>query len=347
MSDMSALLFAGVLLLGNAFFVGAEFALISARRTQIEPLAESGSRKAKATLKAMENVSLMMAGAQLGITVCSLALGSVGEPAVAHLLEGPFHSAGIPDALLHPISFVVAMSIVVFLHMVIGEMIPKNIAIAGPERAALLLGPPLAGIVTLLKPFVVGMNVIANAVLRSLGVQPKDEVASAYTRDEMAGLIDESHREGLLASGEHELVSGAFSLEDKTVASVLLDPHSLVFLSTGVSAEEVERRAVDTGYSRFPVASEDGSMLGYLHIKDVLETEPEKRRRPIATKWIRPFATMRSTDSLRVAIQAMQVKGAHMGQVIDADGSIAGVVALEDVLEELVGEIVDQPVSTS
>jgi CBS domain containing-hemolysin-like protein len=147
MSDTTAFVVAAVLLAGNAFFVGAEFALVSARRTKIEPRAATGSRTARTTLRAMENVSLMMAGAQLGITACSLGLGAIGEPAVAHLLERPFATAGVPDAVLHTVAFTLALAIVVFLHMVLGEMVPKNIALAGPERSTLALGPPLLAVI--------------------------------------------------------------------------------------------------------------------------------------------------------------------------------------------------------
>src|SRR3546814_2880577 len=134
MSDWTAVIIALLLLGFNAFFVGAEFALVSARRTQIEPRAQAGSSMARTTLRAMENVSLVMAGAQLGITICSLGLGAVGEPAVAHMMERGFHGLGVPDDLAHPIWFVIAVTIVVYLHVVLGEMVPKNIAIAGPAK---------------------------------------------------------------------------------------------------------------------------------------------------------------------------------------------------------------------
>ncbi|MBF6621351.1 MAG: DUF21 domain-containing protein, partial [Patulibacter sp.] len=189
MSDTVALLI-GVVLLGlNAFFVGAEFALISARRSEIEPRAEEGSRAAKITLGAMEHVSLMMAGAQLGITICSVGLGYIAEPALAHLIEPLFEAIGIPSSLLHPVAFVIALSIVVYLHVVLGEMVPKNIALAGPERSALMLGPPLVMVVRILRPAIAGLNWVANVVLRGVGVEPKDEVTSAFTRDEVAGLL--------------------------------------------------------------------------------------------------------------------------------------------------------------
>ncbi len=152
MSTGSAIALALVLLGANAFFVGAEFALVSARRTTIEPRAQAGSRAAKITLRAIENVSLMMAAAQLGITICSLGLGYLGEPAIAHLIEKPLATVGVSDALLHPIAFAIALSIVTFLHVVLGEMVPKNLALAGPDRAALVLGPPLAFVVRVMRP---------------------------------------------------------------------------------------------------------------------------------------------------------------------------------------------------
>ena len=166
MSAPAALVVALLLLLGNAFFVGAEFALVSARRTQIEPRAEAGSRMAKTTLKAMENISLVIGVNQLGITVCSLVLGAVGEPAVAHLIEPVLHAAHVPESFLHPIAFALGMSIVVYLHVVMGEMIPKNLALAGPDRAALVLGPPIWAIVTVLRPVIIVINAVASAVLR-------------------------------------------------------------------------------------------------------------------------------------------------------------------------------------
>lgn len=340
MGDLTALLAALGLLAANAFFVGAEFALISARRTQIEPRAAEGSRMARSTLRAMENVSLVMAGAQLGITVASLGLGALGEPAVAHLLEPLLHAAGVPDGLLHPVAFVVAMSIVVYLHVVLGEMVPKNIALAGPERAALVLGPPMMLVVTALKPLVVVLNMIANGVLRLMGVQPKDEVTSAFTREEVAALVDESRGEGLLPEDEYDRLSGALGFTERTVMSVLMPREALTMVPRGATVADVEAVCAATGYSRFPVAA-DGELTGYLHIKDVLETLPERRARVVEDKWVRPFASVRPDDVLHDALETLQRRGAHMGRVVQPDGTVLGLVTLEDVLEELVGEIRD------
>jgi CBS domain containing-hemolysin-like protein len=341
LSDLSALVLAAGLLVANAFFVGAEFALVSARRTQIEPRAAAGSRVARTTLRAMENVSLVMAGAQLGITVASLGLGALGEPAVAHLLEPLFHTLGMPEDLLHPVAFVVAMSVVVYLHVVLGEMVPKNIALAGPERSALLLGPPMMVVVTILKPLVVLLNAIANGALRLIRVEPKEEVTSAFTREEVAALVDESRGEGLLPAEEYDRLSGALGFTERTVSSVLLLRDQLTTVRRGSTVAEVEQVCAQTGFSRFPVTADGGDLLGYLHIKDVLETDPARRARRVDDTWVRPFATVRATDVLHEALATLKRSGAHLGRVVDDDGAVLGLATLEDVLEELVGEIRD------
>lgn len=352
MSDTAALLLAFALLAGNACFVGAEFALIAARRTQIEPRAVAGSKRARSTLRAMEHVSLMMAGAQLGITICSLGLGAVGEPAVAHLLEGPFEAAGMPEALLHPVAFALALTIVVFLHMVIGEMVPKNIALAVPERSALALGPVLAVVVTVLRPLIWLLNQGANLVLRLLKVQPKDEITSAFTRDEVAGLVRESRREGLLDDREHDLLAGALQFDDQTAADLAIPPAELVTVPPTATVAELEQLCAKTGFSRLPVRHPDRTWRGYVHVKDLLDTPADKRNQPVEPRCIRPLPTVAAHDPLREVLSVLQRTGAHLAQITLADPTgqpnptgqtapQAGLVALEDVLERLVGEVRD------
>lgn len=341
MSTVFALLLAATLLAGNAFFVGAEFALISARRTQVEPLAAAGSKRARSALAAMEQLPLMMAGAQLGITLCSLGLGALGEPVVAHLLEGPLHLVGVGDELLHPISFTLALLLVVFLHVVLGEMVPKNVALAGPERAVLALAPPLALVVRVLKPFIWALNTVAKGILKLFKVTPREEIASAYTLSEVAALVSESRAEGLLDDDEHALLTGVLEFDQGAVSSVLIPLERLVSLQVGATVAEVEEVVAETGYSRLPVQDEDGGLVGYLHLKDVLEVDPTKQERVVPVKRVRQLATVRLDDRLGDALAAMQARGAHLARVVDADGRTIGLVALEDVLEELVGEIRD------
>ena len=331
MSTGTALLVAAVLLALNAFFVGAEFALISARRTAVE--ARAGTRSGRITLHAMERVSLMMAGAQLGITVCSLGLGALGEPAVAHLLE-PL----LPEAVRHPVSFAIALAVVVFLHVVVGEMVPKNITLAGPDRAALVLGPPLAGVVVVLKPVIVGLNRIANLGLKVLRVEPKDEVASAFTREEVAGLLEESRREGLLEPSRVRLLSEALAFDERTVGAVLVPVAELVTVPVTVTPAELEALVARTGYSRFPIAP---GYAGYLHIKDLLDVGPAERDRPVDPAVIRALPVIGADSPLRDALRQMQTTGAHLAQARGADDTLAGLVMLEDAVEELVGEVTD------
>jgi CBS domain containing-hemolysin-like protein len=273
--------------------------------------------------------------------VCSLVLGAVGEPAVAHLLEPLFHAVHVPESLLHPVSFVVGLSIVVYLHVVLGEMIPKNIALAGPDRAALVLGPPIWGFVTVLRPVISVINAIAAAILRLFGVRLMDEVSSTYTREEVAALVEESRGEGLIEAEEYDRLAGALGFTEKSVATVLMPPETLTTVRRGSTPADVEALCASTGYSRFPVVGDDGELLGYLHIKDVLETDETRRERVIEDKWTRPFATVPDGELLHDALETLQREGAHMGRVVDADGTTLGVVTLEDVIEELVGEIRD------
>jgi len=290
----------------------------------------------------MEQVSLVMAGAQLGITACSLGLGAIGEPAVAHLLEPGLHALHVPVGFLHPVAFAVALTVVVYLHVVLGEMVPKNLALAGPERAALLLGPPIMVVVVVLRPVVRLLNAIANAVLRAMRVEPKDEVSSTFTRDEVSAMVDESRHEGLIEDDEYDRLAGALEFTERTVDRVLLGSDQLVTVQRGAMVSEVEASCAETGFSRFPVRSADGlELVGYLHIKDVLEPDPSAPDRPIEDKWLRAFATVPAGARLHEALTTLQRRGAHLGRVVQADGTVLGLLTLEDVLEELVGEIRD------
>ncbi|HET9501252.1 MAG TPA: hemolysin family protein [Marmoricola sp.] len=342
MSTQSALLLGLVLLLGNAFFVGSEFALMSVRRTRIEPRAAEGSTIARTTLRALEDLTSVIAAAQFGITICSLGLGAVAEPALAALFEPVLHGLHVPGAWLHPIAFTVGMSCVVYLHVVLGEMVPKNLAIAGPDRAALLFGPPMVFLVTVLKPIVVSLNAIADVCVRALRIEPRNEVASTFTHEEVEALVDESRAEGLLEEGEYERLSGALDFTSRTVRDVLLPLDSLDSVHRGARATEVEEICAETGYSRFPVVGDDGELLGYLHIKDVLQADVGSgRARVVEDKYIRPFANVRDSDTLVRGLQLLQKQGSHMARVVDASGQVLGVATLEDVIEELVGEIRD------
>ncbi|WP_138759527.1 hemolysin family protein [Modestobacter altitudinis] len=344
MSDVLSLLVLVALLLGNAFFVAAEFALVSARADQIEPRAEAGSVRAQKTLAAMRNVSQMMAGAQLGITLCSLGLGAVGEPAVAQLIEAPLEAVGAPEGLLHPISLVIALSIVTVLHMVLGEMVPKNITIAGPTNAAIVLGPPLAMLVRVLKPFIWFFNVVANGFVRLFGVTPTDEITASFDQDEIQSMITQSRQEGLLGSEVSELATGALTFEQHDVSSVLLSPDSLITVPRRSTPRELEGVVAEHGYSRYPMRRDDGSLAGYVHVKDVLGTGPTSRDKPVPDQAVKDFVELTPAEPLPEVLKEMRRSGSHLGLVRDGD-RVLGLVALEDVLEQLIGDVRSADVS--
>src|SRR3954464_5617478 len=221
MSTPVALLLAVLLIAGHGFFVGAEFALLAARQTRLTGLAET-SRRARSALRASQRLPLMISGRQSGSAIGALGLGAVAEPAVAALLEPAFAAVHVPEALVHPIAFALALLLTSVLHMMLGEMVPKNIALAGPERAAMLLAPPLLGFIRIFRPVIVGLTAAATTVLRAFKVPPVDEGAHAYTSEQVAGLVEEASREGLLGREEHDLVVDALAFGERTARVVLL-----------------------------------------------------------------------------------------------------------------------------
>jgi CBS domain containing-hemolysin-like protein len=343
-SDVLSLLVLVALLLGNAFFVAAEFALVSARVDQIEPRAATGAPRAVKTLAAMRNVSQNMAGAQLGITLCSLGLGAVGEPAVAHLIEVPLHALHVPDALLHPIALVIALSIVTVLHMVLGEMVPKNITIAGPDRAALVLGPALAAFTRLLKPVIWFFNTTANVFVRLFGATPTDEVAASFDEGEIRSMITQSRREGLLGTEVSDLAAGALTFEQHRVEDVLLPMDTVVTVPRSTTPRQLEAVVAEHGFSRYPVQGEDGALVGFVHVKDALGVEAADRDRPLADDLVTPLVPLAPRTKLPEVLSEMRAQGAHLGGVVDNEGGerrTVGLVALEDVLELLIGDVRD------
>lgn len=330
-----------VLLIVNAFFVGAEFAVISVRRSQIEPRAEAGSRAAKTTLWAMEHATLMLATSQLGITVCTLVILNVSEPAIHHLLEIPLGLTALSADAISIIAFIVALVLVTFLHVVAGEMVPKNISFSVPTRAALLLAPPLVIVARVVKPLIWVLNGIANGVLRLFKVTPKDEATSAFTLDEVANIVEQSTRDGVLTDASGTLTN-AFEFTAKTVADVEVPIADMVVLPEAASPADIQRAVAAHGYSRYILAAADGHPTGYLHLKDVLDlTDAERFREPVPAKRVRRLASVFAGTELEDALATLRRSGAHVARVFDAEGATTGVLFLEDILEELVGEVED------
>ena len=341
MNDWLNIVLVVVLLLTNAFFVGAEFTLISSRRDRLEALLAQGKTRAQIVINASKHVSLMLAGAQLGITICSLLLGRLGEPAIAHRLSAGFDAIGLPQSLLHPISFALALAFITVLHVLIGEMVPKNLAIAEPERLALWLVPVHVGWVKLANPFIWFLNLVANSLLRAVKIEPKDELETAYTSDELAELLSESRRVGLLEVSEHRRLSQTLKSVQKTVADVLVPTAQLTTLPCGPTLGDVERAVSSTGFSRFPVCTDDGTLTGYIHVKDILDLVGQDPETIVPDSKTRPLTELRAEARLDAALSAMRKEGGHLARVLGASGTAIGVVALEDLVEEYVGTVRD------
>ncbi len=341
MTDWWGIAWLGILLVVNAFFVAAEFAVISARRSQIEPRADAGSRAARTTLYAMENATLMLATSQLGITVCSLLILGVSEPAIHHLLESPLGLTGWPEPVIAGVAFAIALVLVSFLHVVLGEMVPKNLSFSVPDRAALLLAPPLVWVSKVFRPVIVALNATANGVLRMFGVEPRSEANSAFTIDEVANIVAQSRREGVLRDDSGALTA-AFEFSAKKVRDIAVGMSQLVSLPEGTTPEQVERAVAQHGFSRYVLLDGEGDPTGYLHLKDVLDLEEtDEFSQPVPPKRIRRLISIFQDADLEDALAAMRRSGVHLARVFDEHGAARGVLFLEDIIEELVGEVQD------
>ncbi|MET7651691.1 MULTISPECIES: hemolysin family protein [unclassified Streptomyces] len=338
------LLIALATLVVNAFFVGAEFALISVRRSQIEQYLEDGAgaegaqgdRRARSVLWGLQHVSALMAAAQLGITLCTLILGVVAEPAIAHLLEPVFHAVGVPEGAGHAVSFVIALALATYLHMLLGEMVPKNIALAEPVRSALLLGPPLVTLARALRPVIFAINAFANGLLKLLRIETKDEVAAAFSDAQLAQIVKDAGEAGLIDDRALERLHDALELGRRPVRDVVLPLERVVYARVGVTPEELERLAAESGFSRFPVVDEGRRIVGYLHVKDALDASP--REKPFRSADMRPIARVREATPLDDVLTAMRGSRTHLAAVLGSDGRLSGLVTMEDVLQELFGQ---------
>jgi CBS domain containing-hemolysin-like protein len=329
-----ALALAVVLLVANGFFVAVEFAVVGSRRTRLERLVEEGSRRARHALAATADLNTQLAGAQLGITMASLGLGAVAEPAVAGLLEG---------FLGHTGAVVVALVLVVFLHLVVGEMVPKNVALTDPERWLLTLVGPNRAYVWLFGPVIRVLNAVAGLGMRLLGVEPRRALAAGHTAEELAVMLAASREEGLIAGFAHDLLAGVLEFSERDVASVMVPREQVVAIRAGTTVADAERVVVDTGHSRLPVVGRDlDDVRGFIHAKDLLTLPPEARGRPVPRRLLRRMLVVPTTRSLEDLLLGMRRARVHFALVVDEAGSTAGIVTLEDLLEELVGDIVDE-----
>ena len=337
MSDIEGFIWLWVLLAVNAFFVGAEFAVVAARRSQIEPKAQAGSWAAGVALKAMERASLMLATSQLGITVCSLLILGVSEPAIHHLFDDLLHGLPFSSESISAISLVLTIVLVTVLHVTVGEMVPKNLAFSVPDRAVLILAPLLWGVAFIIKPFIVSLNWMANVLVRWSGFEPKDEAQSVFTLDEMATIVEQSQKEGKF-DDRAGAVSATIEFTSKKVSDITVPIDDIVTLPEGSTPLDVEREVAQRGFSRYVLLDEAGEPTGYIHLKDIIDRDDDE---PIPAKRVRQLTSLYRGLDLEDALAQLRKSGAHIARVFDASGETIGLLFLEDIIEELIGEVQD------
>jgi magnesium and cobalt exporter, CNNM family len=320
-------LFVTILLLaGNAFFVASEFALVAARRVRLERAAARGSRPARTAVAAIDELSLMLAGAQLGITMCSLGLGAITEPAFEHLLGPLLDAAGAPGPVRHAVAFTVALGVVTLLHMVVGEMAPKSWAITHPERSALLLALPFRGFTTLSRPLLAALNAATNGLLRLARVHPPSQSDSHLDSERLSHLITESRRLGLIDSTDHDLLDRAITLQQATIAHLIVPADQVATVASDATGGEICRVAAASGHTRLLVRRPDGGIGGLVHAREALIGAPDG---------IYPVPTLRPGTTVLTAITALRRAQAQLAVIATPDDKFAGIVSLDDLLSDL------------
>lgn len=344
MSTTTALVLSLVLLLLNGFFVAAEFALVASKRHRLERYAADGSRAARAAIAGTRELSLMLAGAQLGITLCSLGLGALAKPALADLLGPLFGRLGIPARASYVAAFLVALSVVVFLHMVVGEMAPKSWAISHPETSALLLALPFRAFARVSRPVLAVLNGIANAALRAVRITPQNELAQAHGPAELTMLLDTSAEHGTLPGAEQRMLSAMLALQNTTVDSVMIPVERIVTVPVTATATEVEQAARRHGRSRLAVTADSNGLdriAGFVHVRDAFKATTSGVDATAGYLMTAPYRLL-PQQSVLSAIRGMREHRAQLALVSAGTGGPVGLVALEDLLEQVIGRFDDE-----
>lgn len=338
-----ALVSAVFLLIANGFFVAIEFALVATQKSAFEEKAKEGNRRALSAIAAVTDLNRQVAGAQLGITMASLGLGYLAEPAVAKVLEDTVLS-GIGEAARHTIGAAIALTIATFFHILIGEMVPKNVALANAPGVTMWLAPLHRMFVTIFSPLIWLLNGLSELILRPFGVDAVDEQSEAKTPAELASLIEESRGGGVLDDFEHSMLAGALNIGEQTAESVMVPWPEVASISRSAKVAEIEEAVLDTGHSRFPLLSEDGAgrVVGWCHSKDLLGLSAEAWDRPLPAQLVRPLMLFGADQPLEKLLVRMQRSRRHFAVIVGADGGRVGICTMEDILELVVGDINDE-----
>lgn len=343
MLTIAGLLAVFILVLANGFFVASEFALVGVRRSRIATLAQGGNRRAARLLRLVDNLNAYISATQLGITLASLGLGWLGEPAVAHLLEHVPYVDRLPVALMETLAFGLAFTIITFLHIVIGELAPKTLALERAERVALAIAWPMEIFYKTFRLPIRLLDWAGTRTVRLFGLHPSADHASIYTSEELRQLVDISTRSGHLEADEQKMINRVFDFADAEVREAMVPRTAVLALPVTTTLEEAEKAFCETGYSRLPVFRERlDDIVGVLFMKDVMRCKREGAEEFNLEKLLHPPMFVPATARLGNVLAQMQAARTHLAFVIDEHGGIEGILTLEDLLEEIVGEINDE-----
>jgi CBS domain containing-hemolysin-like protein len=332
-----------LLVLANGFFVASEFALVGVRRSRIATLADSGDTRAKRLLQLIDNLNAYISATQLGITMASLALGWIGEPVFAHLLEAPLRGL-VSDAVRHTIAFAIAFTVITFLHIVLGELAPKTLALERAERTALTIAWPMQWFYKIFRWPIRLLDWAGTRTVRVFGLQASTDHGSIYTEAELRQLVDASHKSGHLEADERRLIHRVFEFSDAEVREAMVPRLAVEALSVTATLEEIKTAFRISGYSRMPVyRGHLDNVVGVLFRRDLEPYLEEPGRDEFSLeKLVHPPVFIPATVRLGAALKQMQSSRTHLTIVVDEHGGVEGIVTLEDLLEEIVGEISDE-----
>lgn len=332
-----------LLILAHGLFVAGEFSIVTVDRNRIEQMAAEGHRGARSTLEAVKSLSFQLSGAQLGITVTSLIVGFIAEPTLGEAIAPLVESTGLPETSVRGASIAIALLFATAAEMVVGELVPKNLAIAEPLKVAFVAATPLRLFNKALKLVILFLNNSANWTVERFGIEPQEELAAVRSLEELQMLVHTSRAEGLMPEEEFSLLTRSFSLGGKTAADALLPRTSVVALDQHRTLEDVATIALESGHSRFPVYGEGlDDILGVAHVKDIYSIPLQRRPMTLVAETMRETITVPESRDLESLLVEMRRERQHLAVVFDEYGGTAGIITLEDILEEIVGDIEDE-----
>lgn len=333
-----------LLLLANGFFVASEFALVSVRQTKMLQLAKDGNKTAEVVCHEIEHLDRYIAAVQLGITIASIGLGWVGEATLASVLDPLFNWLPYFEKTVatHTISTSLAFAIITFMHVVIGELMPKSIALQFPERTALIIARPMRWIAGLFKPFIFLLNGFGNFLLKLIHINPASCAHSVHSTEEIGMIIDASYNEGLLNETEKDMLQNIFKFSDKDAKQVMIPRPDMIAIPIDITYEELEETVLNTQYTRYPVYNEDlDHVLGFLHVKDMYAVTANKSEFNLK-RMLREVKFFPETVSLDKLVRDFKTNKIQMCIIVDEFGGTSGLITLEDILEEIVGDVQDE-----